>query len=329
MPGQSALSRLLREPLLHFFLLGAALFALYGWLNVGGPGAANEIVVSRGQVTSLRAQFERVWQRSPTAEEMRGLIDSWVREEIYYREGLAMGLDRDDPVVRRRIGQKVQFIIDGAIPPPPTDAQLQAWLDSHAAKYRSEGRYTVRAGVFRARPSWRAPAARPGRGARRARARPQGGGRFDHAARDLRRRPIRRGARVRRGFRAGTAGAAGRFLGGPGGIGFRRCTWCWCARGSPAEPRRWPRRARRWSVTGSTIARSSPTKHSMSGCALTTRCASTATSTRRRQRRLPDEAFGLVAHRRRGIPVCGRRQCSGRHFPAGLSRTARDGCRHL
>jgi len=134
--------RLLREPLLHFFVLGVALFALYGWLNVGGPGAANEIVVSRGQVTSLRTQFERVWQRQPTSDELRGLVDSWVREEIFYREGLAMGLDRDDPIVRRRIGQKVQFIIDGAIPPPPTDAQLQAWLDTHVSSYRVEGQYS-------------------------------------------------------------------------------------------------------------------------------------------------------------------------------------------
>lgn len=136
------INRLLREPLLHFFVLGVALFALSGWLHDGRGNATNEIVVSRGQLTSLRAQFERVWQRAPTAEEMRGLVDTWVREEIYYREGVAMGLDRDDPVVRRRVGQKVQFIVDGAIPAPPTEAQLQAWLNTHSAEYRIEGEYS-------------------------------------------------------------------------------------------------------------------------------------------------------------------------------------------
>jgi hypothetical protein len=130
--------RLLREPLLHFFVLGAALFALYGWLNRGALDSPTEIFVSRGQVQSLQAQFERVWQRSVTPEELQKLVDNWVREEIFYREGLAMGFDRDDPVVRRRVGQKVEFLIDSATAPAPGDAELQAWLDAHAADYQIE-----------------------------------------------------------------------------------------------------------------------------------------------------------------------------------------------
>jgi hypothetical protein len=140
--------KFIREPLLHFLVLGVALFLLYGWLNNGLPGSQNEIVVSRGQVRSLEAQFERVWQRSPTSVELKGLIDNWVREEILYREGLVMGLDRDDPVVRRRIAQKVEFILDGAIPAKPTDAELQAWLDSHTEKYPIESRYSLRQVYF-------------------------------------------------------------------------------------------------------------------------------------------------------------------------------------
>lgn len=130
--------RLLREPLLHFFVLGAALFALYGWLNRGASGSPAEIFVSRGQVQSLEAQFERVWQRPATPEERQKLVDTWVREEVFYREGLAMGIDRDDPVVRRRIGQKFEFLIDSATPPAPADAELQAWLDAHAPNYQAE-----------------------------------------------------------------------------------------------------------------------------------------------------------------------------------------------
>lgn len=140
--------RLLREPLLHFFLLGGLLFGLYGWLHGNLLSKPNEIVVSRGQVESLQAQFQRVWQRPPTTEELNGLVEAWVREEIFYREGLAMGLDRDDPVVRRRIGQKVEFIAEGPAPAAPTTAELQAWLDSHANDYSIEPVYTLRQVYF-------------------------------------------------------------------------------------------------------------------------------------------------------------------------------------
>ncbi|MGH8204993.1 MAG: peptidyl-prolyl cis-trans isomerase, partial [Steroidobacteraceae bacterium] len=102
------------------------------------------IVVSSGQVANLRQQFERVWQRPPSAQELQGLVDNWVREEIFYREGVAMGLDRDDPVVRRRIQQKLEFIMDSAAPVAPTDAELQSWLDEHADRYRVEPRYALR-----------------------------------------------------------------------------------------------------------------------------------------------------------------------------------------
>jgi parvulin-like peptidyl-prolyl isomerase len=138
------MQKILREPLLHFAVLGFALFALYGWLNEGLPGAENEIVVSRGQTRSLQAQFERVWQRQPTPEELQGLVDNWVREEIFYREGIVMGLDRDDPVVRRRIAQKLEFILDGAALQAPTEAELQEWLDAHADRYAIEARYSLR-----------------------------------------------------------------------------------------------------------------------------------------------------------------------------------------
>ena len=140
--------RLIREPLLHFFVLGAALFALYSWLHRGALDAPNEIFVSRNQVSSLEAQFERVWQRPATAAELQHLVDNWVREEIFYREGLAMGLDRDDPVVRRRVGQKIQFIIESVAPAPPSTAELQAWLDAHPARYAIEPVYSLRQVYF-------------------------------------------------------------------------------------------------------------------------------------------------------------------------------------
>jgi hypothetical protein len=141
--------RLLREPLVHFLLLGALLFLAYGWLNRAGLSAPDEIVVSRNQVEGLVLQFERVWQRGPTADERQALIDGWVRDEVFYREALAMGLEQDDPVVRRRLSQKVQFILDtGSESAAPTDAELQAWLDAHPDRYRTEATYALRQAYF-------------------------------------------------------------------------------------------------------------------------------------------------------------------------------------
>jgi hypothetical protein len=122
--------RILREPLLHFLLLGALLFWLYGALNGGAPGAPGEIVVDRARVESLAAQFQRTWQRPPAAEEMQGMIDAWVREEVLYREGMALRLDRDDPVVRRRVAQKLAFMADAQKSVEASEAELQAWLDA-------------------------------------------------------------------------------------------------------------------------------------------------------------------------------------------------------
>ena len=135
--------RLLREPLLHFLVLGALLFGLYNWLNSGALMAPDEIVLTRGQLRSLQAQFQRTWQRAPTPEELKGLVEGWVREEIFYREGLAMGLDRDDPVVRRRVAQKLEFIANDTPRAAPTATELQAWLDANADKYQIEPRYTL------------------------------------------------------------------------------------------------------------------------------------------------------------------------------------------
>jgi hypothetical protein len=136
--------RLLREPLLHFFVLGALAFALYGRLHRGALDAPEEIVVDRARLENLAAQFERIWQRAPTPEEREGLVETWVREEILYREGVAMGMDRDDPIVRRRIAQKMDFLADGLAPTQPSDSDLQAWLDAHPDDYRIEPVYTLR-----------------------------------------------------------------------------------------------------------------------------------------------------------------------------------------
>jgi hypothetical protein len=130
------LNRLLREPLAHFLGIGLLLFLLFK--VVGGDRSADgrDIVVTEAVVAGLAQQFSGVWQRAPTPEELQGLIDNWVREEVLYREGMELNLDRDDPVIRRRVRQKVDVLAEESQPSQaPTDTELADWLRSHADSY--------------------------------------------------------------------------------------------------------------------------------------------------------------------------------------------------
>jgi hypothetical protein len=135
---------LLKEPLLHFFVLGALLFIAY--LLVAGPDSgegSRRIVVTTGQIEHLAAGFATLWQRPPTEPELKGLIDDWVREEIATREAIAMGLDKDDTVIRRRLRQKLEFVSDDIIArTKPTDADLNAYLHARPESFRIEPRFT-------------------------------------------------------------------------------------------------------------------------------------------------------------------------------------------
>ena len=132
------MKRLLREPLFHFLLAGIALFLLYDVIRGGESDAPREIVITEARVEALAENFATVWMRPPTPQEIKGLVDDYVAEEIFYREGVAMGLDQDDTVIRRRLRQKMEFIAeDAATAIEPGDEQLQAYLAQHAAKFVS------------------------------------------------------------------------------------------------------------------------------------------------------------------------------------------------
>ena len=137
------LTNMLREPFLHFLLLGTLLFVAYAAVSDNQP-TPGTIVVTRGHVESMRAVFLRTWQRPPTQEELKGLIDGYVREEVLYREGLAMGLERDDPVIRRRVRQKVDALSEDASLTEPSERDLQIYLDANRAKFVGEPLYTFR-----------------------------------------------------------------------------------------------------------------------------------------------------------------------------------------
>jgi len=126
--------RLLREPLLHFLLIGLALFILYGQSSPGDRDS-QRIVISQSQVDDLVRQFQSDFNRLPTPAEIRGLVDRYVRDEITYREGLSLGLDKDDAVIKRRIRQKYDLIAEEEERTDPTDADLAAYLKAHPAEF--------------------------------------------------------------------------------------------------------------------------------------------------------------------------------------------------
>ncbi|TFV49675.1 peptidyl-prolyl cis-trans isomerase [Bradyrhizobium niftali] len=136
--------RLLREPLLQFLVLGAALFAIYGLAGKRGSDAPEKIVVSASQVTNLGNAFVRTWRRPPNQEELRGLIDDYIRDEVFYREGRAAGLDRDDVIIRRRVRQKMEFLATEMSVPEPSEAELAAYLASNPERFRAEDQLTFR-----------------------------------------------------------------------------------------------------------------------------------------------------------------------------------------
>jgi hypothetical protein len=138
------MKRMLKEPLLHFLLLGAGLFIAYGMMQkTSSNREPAEIVVSKRQVENLVAIFAKTWQRQPTPDELEELVRDRVREEVYYREAMALGLDKDDSVIRRRLRQKMEFISnDIASLTEPTDAELTVYLQSHPDSFLDEPRFT-------------------------------------------------------------------------------------------------------------------------------------------------------------------------------------------
>lgn len=141
------MKRLLREPLLHFLLLGAALFVAYGYLEprVGRTDASKQILLTQDELLQLANNFQFQWRRSPTPEEFGRLLDDKVRQEVLYREALAMGLDRDDEIVKRRMAQKMKFLAeDVASAREPTRAELEAWYAKNPDKFRLPGRISFR-----------------------------------------------------------------------------------------------------------------------------------------------------------------------------------------
>lgn len=127
----------LREPLVHFLALGAVVFVLFHFNANRDTPVDGKIVVNPGKLEQLMTGFSRTWHRPPSQQEIDALIEDYIREEVLYREALAMGLDKDDTIVRRRMRQKLEFLTeDASIAAHPTDQDLQRWLDNHPDNFR-------------------------------------------------------------------------------------------------------------------------------------------------------------------------------------------------
>ena len=134
-PHPSLLGRLVREPLLHFLLIGLALFLYFG-RSASHEAEDKRIVVSQAQVEVLSQQFATTWARSPREEELESLVETYVHDEILYREGRSLGLDRDDPAIKRRVRQKLELMAEETTGAgSPSDVELGAYLQAHPATF--------------------------------------------------------------------------------------------------------------------------------------------------------------------------------------------------
>jgi hypothetical protein len=148
-----ARAELLKEPLLHFLVIGAALFGAYAWLNRDGSGpAAPQVRLAESDVSWLKETFALERQRQPTEEELRGLVRDFVKEELFARQAQELGLDKDDIVVRRRLAQKMTFLLqDNSRRAAPSDDDLHRLYEaqrSQAPSTQAQGGQTQTQTLF-------------------------------------------------------------------------------------------------------------------------------------------------------------------------------------
>jgi peptidyl-prolyl cis-trans isomerase C len=141
------MKRLLREPLVHFLLLGAVLFGVYAYVELGRGGAeqSKQIRLTIDDFSQMVLIFRSQWRRDPTPEELRLLVEDKVREEVLYREALALGLDKNDTIVKRRMAQKMQFLAeDIAAAREPAPAELATWFEANRDQFALPPRISFR-----------------------------------------------------------------------------------------------------------------------------------------------------------------------------------------
>ena len=130
--------KIIKNPLLHFLLIGGAIYWGYTALTTEAtPEPTNTIRISKGEIQWLRDSWEKRWRRAPTKEEFQGLLDEYTRETVLYRHAMAMGLDENDIIIRRRLTQKLGFLFrDLADLKPPTEQELRGYFEANVKQYQ-------------------------------------------------------------------------------------------------------------------------------------------------------------------------------------------------
>jgi len=136
--------KFLREPLLHFMFIGAAIYLLYAvFAEPAAEDTDKTIVVSAGEIEWMNTVWQKRWSRAPTSDELDGLIKQYIKETVLYREALTMGLNKHDQVIRRRLAQKLEFLAKDLVAlTPPTEEELQAYFIEHQQYYSEPTHYT-------------------------------------------------------------------------------------------------------------------------------------------------------------------------------------------
>ena len=138
------MKRFLREPLFHFMAIGGLIFVFFVAVDDTDKAPADLIVITPERIDQLATGFSSVWKRMPSEEELSALIDEDVREEVYYREAVAVGLDKNDVIVRRRLRQKMEFLVDtGAYLLDPPAGELETYFAANEQTYREGPRLAL------------------------------------------------------------------------------------------------------------------------------------------------------------------------------------------
>lgn len=136
--------RLFTEPLIQFLIIGAGIYGVYAMFATPEENFRDTLVhVDSNRINGFISEWEARWSRPPTREEINGLIQSYIKEDVLYRQAVSMGLNEDDPITRRRMAQKLEFLTsDLAMMVQPAEGELEQYFNDHSETYRAPDRMT-------------------------------------------------------------------------------------------------------------------------------------------------------------------------------------------
>lgn len=137
-------NKIIKEPLLHFFMIGALIYLAYALLNKDTKEQENVIVITNGEIQWLADNWAKTWNRPPSPDEREGLINQHVRQKVMYKTAMEMGLDKDDIIIERRMVQKLEFLTSDILSPPePQIGELEEFFRATQEEFRTVSTATI------------------------------------------------------------------------------------------------------------------------------------------------------------------------------------------